>query len=95
MELVQLFTGLVVLVCAIHLAAMVGRTVFAASARNVLEEPARLPQPRSDWYCFFACSELTGSAPIAREMTQESVQEQQTVYATRQSKRRSRASMIY
>ncbi|WP_448873670.1 hypothetical protein [Desulfobulbus propionicus] len=93
MELSQFFTGLVVLVCAIHLAGVVGRSVFTSSTRGVLEEySARQPGRRGDWYLFFHCSGLTGSA-TTKEAAPKQVQAPQRVSATRQGKRRSRASM--
>jgi len=95
MELNQFFTGLVVLVCAIHLAGMVGRTVFTVSAKSVLDDPARPSKQRSDWYCFFSCSELTGSQTIARETAQKSAQKPQAAYTNPQQKRQSRARMSY
>ncbi|MGD9949092.1 MAG: hypothetical protein AB7U29_11515 [Desulfobulbus sp.] len=95
MELTQLFTGLVVLVCAIHLAGMIGRSIFTLSAKSVLDDEARQPKRRSDWYCFFHCSDLTGSGTVIREAVKEVVQKPQEVYANRQKKRRSRASMSY
>jgi len=97
MELSQFFTGLVVLVCAIHLAGMVGRTVFTVSAKSVLDDPARQGKQRSDWYCFFSCSELTGSTgSIApREDGRELVEEPRVTQESRQRKRQSRASMSY
>ncbi|MDD2463554.1 MAG: hypothetical protein PHI97_06115 [Desulfobulbus sp.] len=93
MELSQLFTELVVLVCAIHLAGVVGRSVGTFSAKSVLDDQARQPGHRSDWYCFFSCSALTGSESVPRNAVKDDIQTPQAVYANRQSKRRSRASM--
>ena len=95
MELSQSFTGLVVLVCAIHLAGMVGRSLFTSSTPRVLEDEARQPAQRSDWYLFFQCSDLTGTKAMTRKAAQETVQAPRTVSVSRQSKRQSRASMSY
>jgi len=95
MELSQFFTGSVVLVCAIHLAGMVGRRVFTVSAKSLLDDPARQSKQRSDWYCFFSCSELTGSKTTSRKAAQESFQKPQAASTNHQRKRQSRASASY
>nr|WP_321467203.1 hypothetical protein [uncultured Desulfobulbus sp.] len=95
MELSQVFTGLVVLVCALHLAGMAGRKVRTFSAQRTLDDAARQPQQRSDWYCFFSCSDLTGSGTATKKASRETLQRPQAVHATRQNKRQSRASVSY
>jgi hypothetical protein len=93
MELSQYFTGLVVLICAIHLASMVGRSVMPFSTANSLENKERPSRQRCDWFLFFHCSALTGAgtkntkkaAPSSKVPLQES--------ATRPGSRPPRASV--
>jgi hypothetical protein len=93
MELSQYFTGLVALVCAIHLAGVVGRSVCTFSAKNVLEDAGRPWRQRSDWYLFFYCSDLTGAGTVIRKPAQLAPPVQPGVYAPGQRKRSSRASL--
>lgn len=64
MEPMQYFTGLVFLMCAMHLTAMAAEAVskFLPARAN----DKRSEQPRSDWYTFFYCSALTGQKPEQR-----------------------------
>lgn len=93
MALSQFFSGVVVLVCAIHLAGVVGRSLFSVSAKSVLENEARQPRQRSDWYLFFHCSDLTGAESRASQAAvREPVQTpREEMNAPRQGKRRPRA----
>ena len=64
MEPIQYFTGLVLLMCAMHGIAMVAQTVRGFMPERTSEK--RSEQPRSDWYTFFCCSALTGQQPEKR-----------------------------
>jgi len=62
MELNLYFTGLVLLICAIHLATVVGHsfkqpTQPGFSAATGLHAQLRV---RDDWYVFFHCADLLG-----------------------------------
>ncbi len=61
MELSQIFSGLVFLVSAIHLAHTIGNTLWASPADAEICREDRPCQPRDDWYLFFHCSALWGT----------------------------------
>ncbi len=60
MELNQYFTGLVILVSVVHLAATVGYQLFSGSVQTEAATEQRPARSRDDWYLFFYCSDLTG-----------------------------------
>jgi hypothetical protein len=94
MELSQYFTGLVALVCAIHLAGVIGRPFSTLSALSALDDTTRHHQPRGDWYLFFHCADLTGSnSTKAVSTSRKPVQENQEASDIRQKIRPSRASL--
>lgn len=90
MELSQSFTGAVVLLCAIHLAGVIGRAVFSRPAQDVRDRALRQPQQRSDWYLFFRCSDLTGSATRNTIPAADQQQRAQDSHAVRRDPPRSR-----
>lgn len=61
MELSQIFSGLVFLVSAIHLAQTIDSALWARPADAEIFREDRLFQPRDDWYLFFHCSALWGT----------------------------------
>jgi len=61
MELSQIFSGLVFMVSAIHLAQTIGSTLWARPADAEIYREDRPSQPRDDWYLFFHCSALWGT----------------------------------
>ena len=68
MELNLYFSGLVLLVCAVHLATVAGQAVEDL-ARALSGEKKILnaqPQERDDWYVFFCCADLLGTASVNR-----------------------------
>ncbi len=94
MDLSQSFTGLVLLVSAIHLAETVGSALFAAPIHIEESRSMRPVQLRDDWYLFFHCSDLIGKRNNRSDKSekQSAIQEQPNIQKPRANTRPSRIS---
>jgi len=94
MDLSQTFTGLVLLVSAIHLAETVGSALFAAPMPIEENRSMRPVQLRDDWYLFFHCSDLTGKRNNRSDKSekQSATQEQPNIHKPRANTRPTRIS---
>ena len=68
MELSQIFSFLVLGICATHLVWMAGAriTSWRDVRKNSRSQTTTKPSQRSDWYVFFQCSDLLGPDPAKK-----------------------------
>lgn len=70
MELSQIFSFLVLGICATHVVWMAGTRITSwwdvRKNRRSPDTATTKPRQRNDWYVFFSCSDLVGPDPVKK-----------------------------